>query len=74
MNMILTIPDEIITALQSASIDIEPQKGGVRIVLIERTKHDVFEIVDGYGVTLDDAVSALERNAAEWLQEQENGD
>ena len=72
--MILTIPDEIITALQSASIDIEPQRGGVRIVLIERRKHDVFEIVDGYGVTLDDAVSALERNAAEWLQEQENGD
>lgn len=71
--MTLTIPDEIITAIHSASIDIEMRKSGVRIVLIETTEHDVFEIVDGYGVTLDEAADALERNANEWLQELSGG-
>jgi len=66
----ITLPDELISALASIYIDIEERPmGQIRMVVIERTKTDDFEIVDGYGVTLQEAAWALERNAEDWLRE-----
>lgn len=68
--MTITLPDELISALASIYIDIEERPmGQIRMVVIERTKTDDFEIVDGYGVTLQEAAWALERNAEDWLRE-----
>ena len=65
--MTITLPDDLIDALGDVSLHIEKRDAGrFRLVVVE---DDEFEIVDGYGITLEEASWALESSAEEWLKE-----
>lgn len=76
--MTITIPDALIDLIVrpggcSLCVDIDQHTDGSwRLVVVEvgpSPVNDTMEIVDGYGITLEEAHQSLRTNIEKWLEE-----